>query len=80
MVSTIGGVLLCVGAFFTMQGRVYWAVGTYLIADLCWIALAVQNSDVSGIFFTTLGTILGTIAFIKMFFGYMNKDIIKHGN
>lgn len=79
-VAMIGGILLCFGAYFTMQGYIYKAVSTYLLADLCWIAMAVQSGDSMGIVMTVIGTIMGTIALGKMYFGIMRKDIIKDGN
>lgn len=42
--------------------------------------MAVITKDVNGIVFTTIGTILGIIALVKMYLGHMRKDIIKDGN
>lgn len=75
MVSLLGGLLLCLGAFFTMRGKVYQAVSTYLIADVCWIIMAIQAGNVLGSTFVIIGTIMGLIAFLKMRLGVMDKEL-----
>lgn len=74
-IATIGGLLLCVGAFFTFKGKVFWAVSTYLLADVCWIVLALDKQDYQGVVFTTIGTLLGFAAFLKMKFGIMGREL-----
>lgn len=74
-VATIGGILLCLGAMCTVKGNVYAAVATYIFADIAWIWLAYDNADYQGMCFTIFGTLLGIAAFIKMQFGFMQKDL-----
>lgn len=74
-VAVVGGMLLTLGAFFTMKGWIYRAVMIYIVADVCWIVLAYENGDMIGMGFVTVGTILGLIAFYKMYSGMMNKNL-----
>lgn len=73
--ATIGGLLLCAGAFLSYKGKVYQAVATYLFADVCWILMSLDKGDYQGLFFTTIGTLLGLAAFIKMYRGIMRKNL-----
>lgn len=77
-VSTIGGILLCIGAILSYKGKVYQAVATYLFADACWIYLSYLNADYQGLVFTIIGTLLGIGAFIKMYRGLMRKSLDLH--
>lgn len=74
-VSTLGGILLCIGAFLSFKGQVYWAVASYLIADVCWIVLTLRAEDWQGLAFTIVGTLLGAAGFVKMHIGMMRKDL-----
>lgn len=76
-ISTIGGILLIIGALLTYKGKVYAAVLTYIFADLCWIYLSYLNSDVQGAVLTSIGTFLGILAFLKMKTGKMRKTLDK---
>lgn len=76
-VAILGGVLLNIGAFLTMKGYIYQSVFVYILADICWIFLAYENGDMMGMGFIILGTILGVIAFIKMYKGLMKKSLHK---
>ena len=60
-----GGILLNIGAYLTYRGRIYEAVIVYLLADLCWIAMAWQRSDRLGMLFIGVGMLLGFLAFLK---------------
>lgn len=71
--SVLGGILLNVGAFFTMKGRIYKAVSAYLLADVCWIVVAYQKDDLLGMVLIVLGTLFGVVALIKMYTGKMKK-------
>lgn len=74
-IATIGGLLLCTGAFLSFKGKVYQAVATYLFADLCWIWLSYDKGDYQGLVFIIIGTLLGVAAFVKMYLGIMRKDL-----
>lgn len=76
-IAFIGGILLNIGAYLTFKGKVYESVIVYLIADLCWIIMAFQESDYIGAFFIITGTLFGVLAFIKMKEGYMYKSLNK---
>ena len=74
-IATVGGIFLCIGALLSFKGWVYWAVASYLIADVCWIWLTFDKGDWQGLFFTVVGTLLGCGAFVKMHIGMMRKDL-----
>lgn len=74
-ISTVGGILLCIGAILSFKGKVYQAVATYLFADVCWIYLSYIREDYQGLAFTVIGTLLGVGAFIKMYRGLMRKTL-----
>lgn len=74
-IATLGGLLLCAGAFQSYKGKVYQAVLTYLFADICWILLAYDKGDYQGLVFIIIGTLLGIAAFVKMYRGLMRKDL-----
>jgi len=73
--AIIGGILLNIGAYFTYKGKIFNSVVTYLFADICWIIMAVERGDWTGMAFITVGTTLGFLAFLKMQKGSMNKDL-----
>jgi len=77
-IATIGGILLCIGAILTFNGKVYQAVITYLFADMCWIYLTYSTGDYQAFGFTLFGTILCFGAFVKMHLGMMLKSL-NHG-
>jgi len=74
-IAVIGGILLNVGAFFTMKGWIYRSVSVYIIADICWVVLAYENGDMLGMGFIIVGTLLGMIALFKMYKGMMHKNL-----
>ena len=74
-IAVIGGILLNIGAFFTMKGWIYRSVAVYIIADVCWVILAYENGDMLGMSFILVGTVLGMIAFYKMYRGIMEKNL-----
>lgn len=73
--AIIGGVLLNVGAYLTFKGRIFQAVWAYLVADLCWIAMAWERGDNWGIFFIAVGITFALLAFRKMHRGDMEKSL-----
>ena len=75
--AVLGGILLNVGAFLTFRGKIYQAVVVYLFADLCWVVMAYENKDFTGIFFISIGMMFGFLAYKKMQNGTMNKDLLK---
>jgi len=77
MVAAIGGILITIGAALIMRGLIYIAALVYLIADVCWMIVAYQTSNLFGIVTITIGTIFGFIAFMKMHSGRFYKTIIK---
>ena len=74
-VAILGGILLNIGAYFTMKGLIYRSVSVYLFADICWIFLALENGDIVGMSFIIVGTVLGVIALYKMYTGQMKKAL-----
>lgn len=76
-IAIVGGILLNIGAFFTMKGWIYRAVVVYLFADICWVVLAYESEDMIGMYFVLSGTIFGAIALFKMYTGRMDKSL-KH--
>lgn len=77
MASILGGILLILGAYYTMKGNVYRAVMIYMIADVCWIFLGIAAGNYLGVFFIVIGTIMGIVAFVKMHYNVMDKKL-KH--
>ncbi|MDD5156566.1 hypothetical protein [Sulfurimonas sp.] len=73
--AVIGGLLLNVGAYLTLKGKIYEAVIVYLFADVCWIAVAYERGDFLGTLFTVAGVIFGFLAFWKMKNGEMSKNL-----
>jgi len=75
--AVIGGLFLNFGAYFTFRGKIYEAVAVYLVADICWIAMAWQRDDLWGVASIVIGVTFGLLAFLKMKTGKMNKTILK---
>lgn len=75
--AIMGGIMLNVGAYLTFRGRIFRAVAAYLLADLCWIAMAWQRDDYWGILFIAVGILFGLLAFLKMHRGDMEKTLLK---
>jgi hypothetical protein len=74
-IATWGGILMCIGAFLSLKGKIYQAVATYLFADACWVWLTFDKGDYQALFFTLIGSLLSLAAFIKMYLGVMRKDL-----
>ena len=73
--AVLGGLLLNVGAYLTLRGKIYEAVIVYLFADACWVAVAYERDDFLGTLFTIAGIIFGYLAFVKMKNGEMGKTL-----
>jgi len=75
--AIIGGIMLNVGAVLTYRGKIFEAVWAYMVADLCWIAMAWQRDDRWGVLFIAVGIIFGLLAFLRMHRGDMEKSLNK---
>lgn len=75
--AIVGGILLNVGAFLTYRGRIFEAVWAYLVADLCWVAMAWERDDRWGVLFIGVGILFGLLAFRRMQRGEMEKSLNK---
>lgn len=75
--AILGGIMLNIGAFLTFRGKIYEAVSVYLVADLCWIAMAWERNDFTGMVFIAVGILFGFLAFMKMQRGSMEKSLTK---
>lgn len=75
--AILGGILLNIGAFLTLRGMIYRSVIAFLLADLCWVAMAWERGDYLGMAFILLGVIFGVLAFAKMRNGKMEKELQK---
>ena len=73
--AIVGGILLVIGAFLTMQGKIFKAVIVYFVADCCWTLLAFQAGNIIGATFILIGMLLGLFAFFKMRTGKMRKNL-----
>ena len=73
--TSIGGLLLIVGAFFTFRGEMSKAIWIYTIADFCWILAAIATGDVFAIITVSIGGILGIAALYRMQIGKMRKTL-----
>lgn len=73
--AILGGILLNIGAFLTYKGRIFESVWAYLLADLCWVAMAWQREDWTGVVFIIVGVVFGALAFMKMQRGEMEKSL-----
>jgi len=74
---TFGGVLLIYSSFLTYKGQIFLAVGSYIMADLCWIYNAWSHGDYKGMFFISIGIVFGIFATYKMNAGTMERDLLK---
>jgi hypothetical protein len=75
--TSIAGIFLIVGATLTMRGNIYYAVLSYLIADACWLIVAVDEGNTWSLITVGIGSFLGLLAFIKMHRGTFHKSITK---
>lgn len=73
--AVIGGLFLNFGAYLTFRGKIYEAVGVYLVADICWIVMAWERDDMWGMASIIVGVTFGLLAFIKMQTGKMDKHL-----
>ncbi len=76
-VLTFGGIVLIYGAFLTYKGQIYLSVGTYLMADFCWVYNAWGQADFRGVLFIAIGIVFGVLATAKMKMGHMERDLLK---
>lgn len=78
--AVLGGILLNIGAFLTLRGKIYEAVIVYLFADFCWIVMAWQRDDFWGMVSIVVGVTFGFLAFMKMRRGEMKKSLNREDN
>ena len=76
-VLTFGGIVLIFGAFLTYKGQIYLAVGSYLMADFCWVYNAWTQDDMRGVVIIGIGILFGILASVKMQLGHMEKDLLR---
>ncbi len=75
MISIFGGLLMIIGSIFTFRGEIFYAVITYLVADLAWIYLSVLAGNIFGSIVIIFAMILGIAAYWKMSRGNMKKEL-----
>ena len=73
--ALVGGILLIVGAFLTMLGRINYSILIYFAADICWVAISMNTGDMLGAFLVFVGMTLGIIAYWRMQTGKMRKTL-----
>lgn len=73
--ATIGGILLIIGAFATMKGKIDISILVYFVADICWVLMAIFSGDIIGAILTGIGMSLGIIAYYKMHKGKMRRTL-----
>ncbi len=75
MISIFGGVLMIIGSVFTFRGEIFYAVITYLIADIAWIYLSIQAGNIFGSLVIVFAMFLGIAAYWKMNTGQMSRGL-----
>lgn len=80
MISTLGGLLLIIGAIFTYRGEIFRAVLVYFLADVCWVLISISADQIFGSITVIVGMLLGFGAFLKMQRGTLRKDLKKDKN
>ena len=75
-----GGILLICGAYALYEGKVFYSIILYFIADLMWLALAIKVQDYIGAFLISIGMLLGVGVYIKMNSGVFVKDLKKESD
>jgi len=75
LISTLGGLLLIIGAIFTYRGEIFKAVSAYFLADICWVIISFSIGNIFGSITVIIGMLLGLGAFLKMRNGKMRKDL-----
>ena len=77
MISTIGGLLMLLGSFFTLRGQINISIMIYFIADIAWILLSIQANNIFGAFVIFVAMVVGIVVLYKMKKGTFNKTIRK---
>lgn len=73
--ALIGGILLIIGSYTVYNGKIFWSVGIFFLADCMWVWIAISTGDVTGAIFVGIGMLLGLGAFLKMNSGKMRKNL-----
>lgn len=71
----LGGVFLIIGAYYVYKGNILYSVRLYFIADCMWVIIAIQSGDIFGGCVIIIGMLFGLLAFLKMNFGVMRKNL-----
>lgn len=74
-IAIIGGILLIIGAFLTMLGKVNYSILVYFMADIVWVKISYDAGDILGASTVFIGMILGLIAYWRMQTGKMRKTL-----
>lgn len=75
--AILGGILLNIGAVLMFRGLAFESIIVYLLADICWVVMALQKDDYIGAVFIASGMVLGFLAYWKMRSGKMHKSLNK---
>ena len=73
--ALIGGILLIIGSYTVYNGKIFWSVGLFFLADCMWVTIAIGTGDFVGAGFIGVGMLLGLGAFYKMHKGKMRKNL-----
>ena len=73
--ATVGGILLIIGAFFTMRGDIRTSIILYFLADLAWVRISLSKGDYLGASLVFIGMLLGIVAYFKMQTGRMRRTL-----
>ena len=74
-IATAGGILLIIGAFFTMRGDIRTSIICFFLADCAWVGISLGTGDYIGAGMVFTGMILGIIAYFKMQTGRMRRTL-----
>lgn len=75
-IIALGGVVLIYSSWLTYKGQIYLALGSYLVADVCWVLNSVVAGDMVGATLIIIGIILGLLTAYKMNTDVFNKDVL----
>jgi len=73
----VGGITLILGAYFLYKGKALYSLFFYLIADLCWVLLAIQTKNIFGSITILIGIVFSLGVFYKMNSGIFVTDLHK---
>lgn len=73
--ATMGGISLLFGNYFLFRGQILFSTPMYVIADLCWSAMAYEGNDTFGMVCVNVGIITGLWVTYKIKKGEFVKDL-----